>query len=135
MSQNPTVETVSSSQSVAAHVAEAKAFIAKVEALAAEGNKLGNLALEEVARHLGASCANKFGRPSEIGYVAFMLAMQHRNLSIGARTQLAQVANKAAMAPSPERKPVFKTTANANSLQGGFAYKLNMPATFDAAIS
>lgn len=113
---------------------EAIAFMRKVEDLAREGNNLKAEALEEVARMLGASCMNKYGRPSETAFVGFTLAMSHRNLTINARTQLANVANKAALAGGEARKPVFKTTANASALQGGFAYKLNLPATVEAAI-
>lgn len=136
--QSPSVSSsaaVSTPVDTKAHINEATAFLRKVEDLAREGNSLGALALEEIARNLGASCANKFGRPSELGFMGYMLAMQHRNLSIGARTQLAMVANKAALAPSPERKPVFKLKGEASSLAGGYSFKLNLPTAVEAAIS
>lgn len=96
---------------------------------------MGNLALECVAKNLGESCDNKNGRPSENSFVAFSLAMSSRNLSVGARNQLAQVANKAAISKGEGHKPVFKLTAAGSSIEGGFNYKLNMPVRVALAIS
>lgn len=112
-------------------IAEAKAFVEKVEQLAKEGNNLGPDALREVARMLGAS-ANKYGRPTLERFVAFALAMAGRNLSLNARVTLAQTANGAV---SDWAKPVFRLAGKASEIEGTLGYKLNMPATFEASIS
>lgn len=110
---------------------EADAFISKVQSLADEGNGLRPETLRVVARRLGAS-ANKFGRPEMVRFTAFVLAMSARNLSLNARIQLAQTANKAAFLAS---KPVFRVAAKASEVEGTLSYKLNMPATFEATVS
>ena len=127
---NPPVSNDSAVVDVAALAKdEANSFLAKVEALANEGNGLRPEALREVARKLGAS-ANKFGRPELARFIAFALAMSARNLSMNARIQIAQSANAACI----WGKPVFRTASKASEVEGSISYKLNMPATFETTI-
>jgi len=111
--------------------AEAQAYLAQVSELAKVGNGLKPEALAIVAKHLGRS-ANKFGRPDSESFVAFILAMAARNLSMNARVGLAQTANGSV---GTFGKPVFAIRAKAGSADGSLSYKLNMPAQFEAVVS
>jgi hypothetical protein len=120
-----TVNTV-----VSAPATEAKAFLAKVEDLAAEGNALGYEALCAIANAMGKT-SNKFGRPDIVTFIAYAMAMSGRNLSVRSRLDLAQIANKAC---GPFSKPAFKVAAKGSELDTQLSAKLNMPAQFELAI-
>lgn len=118
---------------IPAHVAEAKAFIAKAYALAEEGAALGNLALDEIVKALGKSGnQNKFGRPNAVLFIAYMLAMEARPLGMTRRVALAQLANAQAGFGA---KPVFRVKSAASGSEGALSFKLNLPVTFEVEVN
>ncbi len=114
----------------AAATVEAQAFGARVKALIAEAEAIGNLALNELASGLGES-ANKLGKPGESAYLSFLIAMSHRKADYNRRAELAKIAN--ASVPFGH-KPVAIVKAKASSAQGQASYRFNAPAVVEIAL-